>query len=194
MKNSNATDQLQLMAISALLCALGITIPMFAPKIVLEPASFTLASHVPVFLSVFISPVSALAVSICTGIGFFFSTSPVIALRALSHVGFALLGALLLKKNGALLCSLKTCIPYGILLSVIHAVCEVFVVSFFYFGNGMMQSYYDSGYFKSVILLVGIGTVIHSMIDFGISVIVWKPVSKVIRIPVSAKMTKVKVQ
>ena len=37
--------KLQTMVVAALLCAIGIVIPMFAPKIVLEPASFTLASH-----------------------------------------------------------------------------------------------------------------------------------------------------
>ena len=71
------------MVIAALLCAIGIVIPMFAPKIILEPASFTLASHVPIFIALFISPPVALAVSVGTTLGFFFAGFPiVVVLRA----------------------------------------------------------------------------------------------------------------
>ena len=78
--------KLQTMVVAALLCAIGIVIPMFAPKIVLEPASFTLASHVPIFIALFISPPVALAVSIGTTVGFLFAGFPiVIVLRALTH-------------------------------------------------------------------------------------------------------------
>lgn len=38
------------LTISALLIGLGILIPMVMPKIVIGPASFTLASHVPCLL------------------------------------------------------------------------------------------------------------------------------------------------
>ena len=63
---------------------------MFMPKIVLEPASFTLASHVPVFIAMFISPLVAFAVALGTTIGFLMSGLPVIiVMRALSHVVFA---------------------------------------------------------------------------------------------------------
>lgn len=44
------------LTISALLIGLGILIPMVMPKIVIGPASFTLASHVPVFIAMFFSP------------------------------------------------------------------------------------------------------------------------------------------
>ena len=41
---------------AGLLCAVGIIIPMFSPlKIVIPPASFTVASHVAVFIAMFIS-------------------------------------------------------------------------------------------------------------------------------------------
>ncbi|MCY1713474.1 hypothetical protein [Caproiciproducens galactitolivorans] len=176
------------MVIAALLCAIGIVIPMFAPKIILEPASFTLASHVPIFIALFISPPVALAVSVGTTLGFFFAGFPiVVVLRALSHVLFALIGALLLKKNTSLLSSFAKSAGFGLLLSAIHAVSEITVVTLFYFGNHMPTSYYAHGYFTSVLLLVGLGTLIHSMIDFGISIFVWKPLSRVIQIPVNAK-------
>ena len=43
---------------------------MVMPRITIGPASFTLASHVPVFIAMFISPVVAIAVSLGTGFGF----------------------------------------------------------------------------------------------------------------------------
>ena len=48
------------MIVSALLCAVGIIIPLFAPKIYLGVMSFTLASHVAIFIAMFISPASAI--------------------------------------------------------------------------------------------------------------------------------------
>lgn len=49
MKNNSVKH----LTISALLIGLGILIPMVMPKIVIGPASFTLASHVPVFIAMF---------------------------------------------------------------------------------------------------------------------------------------------
>jgi niacin transporter len=47
--------------------------------------------------------------------------------------------------------------------------CELVVVSVFYFYGGMGDLYYQHGFFMSVLLLVGLGTVVHSMVDFEIS-------------------------
>ncbi len=188
--NRDTTQQTKLisMIIAALLCAIGIVIPMFAPKIVLEPASFTLASHVPIFIAMFISLPVTLAVSIGTAIGFLFAGFPiVVVLRALSHVLFAMIGAFILKKGANTLTTFGGVAAFGLLVAVIHAVSEVAVVTLFYFGNGMSQKYYAHGYLISVIVLVGVGTIIHSMIDFGIAVFVWKPLSHVVEIPYNAK-------
>lgn len=187
--NTNQHTQLQSMVIAALLCAVGIVIPMFAPRIVLEPASYTLASHVPIFIALFISPPVALAVAVGTTIGFLFAGFPlVVVIRALSHVVFALIGALLLKKKPNTLTTLGGTAMFSLLLSVIHAVSEVFVVTLFYFGNSMTAQYYNKGYFETVIILVGVGTVVHSLIDFGIAAFVWKPLTRVVRIPYNAKI------
>lgn len=184
----NRETKLISMVIAALLCAIGIVIPMFAPKIILEPASFTLASHVPIFIALFISPPVAVAVSIGTSFGFLFAGFPiVIVLRAFSHLFFALTGAFILKRKENMLASVGKSTMFGLLLALIHAVSEVTVVTLFYFGNNMPKNYYANGYFMSVILLVGVGTIVHSMIDFGIALFVWKPLSHVINIPVSAK-------
>lgn len=64
------TNSVKRLTISALLIAMGIIIPMVMPRITIGPASFTLASHVPVFIAMFISPVVAIAVSLGTGFVF----------------------------------------------------------------------------------------------------------------------------
>jgi len=186
--------KLQTMVVAALLCAIGIVIPMFAPKIVLEPASFTLASHVPIFIALFISPPVALAVSIGTTVGFLFAGFPiVIVLRALTHVVFATTGAFVLKKMPNMLTTFGGSAIFGLIMAVIHAFCEVAVVTLFYFGNSMSKENYAHGYIFSVILVLGVGTIVHSMIDFGIAVFIWKPLSNVVHIPYNAKVrTKIK--
>lgn len=184
----NRTDKLQGMIISALLCAIGIIIPMFCPKIAVGPMSFTLASHVPIFIAMFISPISAVIVALGTTLGFFAAGMPlVVVFRALSHVVFAFTGAMLLKKIPNMLTSASKAIIFGLLTAVIHAAGEVLVVSWFYTGKMMSKDCYASGYFITVFLLVGVGTIVHSMIDYGISLAVWDPLTHVIKIPVSAK-------
>ena len=86
-------NKLYHMVLAGILCAIGIVVPMFMPRIVLGPMSFTLASHVAVFLGMFISPAVSVAVGIGTTIGFFFTTPAIIALRAGSHIVFAFIGA-----------------------------------------------------------------------------------------------------
>ncbi len=188
----NTKNSVQTMTIGALLSAIAILIPMFAPKFILEPASFTLASHVPIFIAMFISPYIAVAVAIISAIGFLLAGifPIVVVLRALSHIVFAVVGSIMLKKNKNLLSTTGGFVVFGLLMAVIHAVCEVTVVTFFYWGNNMTSGYYDKGYLFSVILLVGVGTIIHSMIDFTIAFAVWKPLQKVVSIPVSVRTSK----
>ena len=175
------------MCISALLCALGIIIPMFMPKIWIPPMSFTLASHVPIFIAMFLSPASALLVTVVTSIGFALSMPLVVALRAASHLVFVVVGSLLLKRVPYLLSSLRTALPFNLLLGVLHGACESLVVTAFYFTGAGSESWYESVYVVTVLLLVGLGTVVHSMVDFTIAAAVWKPLSRMIPIPVSAK-------
>ena len=65
------------LTISALLIGMGVIIPMVMPKIMIPPASFTLASHVPLFIAMFFTPGVAVAVALGTTFGFFLTT-PVI--------------------------------------------------------------------------------------------------------------------
>jgi niacin transporter len=185
-KYMNSSVKIKSMTIAALLSAIGIIIPMYSPlKIVIEPASFTFASHVPIFIAMFISPTVAVFTSVLTALGFLLSgVYPIVVVfRALSHVIFAFIGAYILKKKNGLLLNLGSSIPFVLLISVIHAVCEVAVSTYFYFDT---QS--SASYLVSVILLVGVGTLIHSTVDFIIASAVWVPLQKVISVPANAKI------
>ena len=182
----NTSKKILIMTTAALLSAIGIMIPMFSPiKLILEPASFTLASHVPIFIAMFISPVVAVFVTIVTAFGFLMSgVYPIVVVfRALSHIIFAFIGAYILQKKGNTLTSLKTAIPFVLFISIIHAVCEVIVTTIFYF-NGQSTA----NYLVVVIGLVGVGTLIHSTIDFVIAAIIWVPLQKVVSLPTSARI------
>ncbi len=177
----NTAQSTQNIVIAAMLSAIGIVIPMFSPiKVILEPASFTLASHVPIFLAMFISPLIAFCVSIGTTIGFFFGGfSPIIVLRAFSHVIFATIGALIIKKFPSVMQNKISKIIFCICISILHAIPEILVSAFFYFDGKIGVSITDDTFITSVLLLVGVGTFVHSMVDFGISRFVWAPVKKV---------------
>ena len=68
-------NSVRTLTISALLIGMGVIIPMVMPKIMIPPASFTLASHVPLFIALFFSPGVAIAVALGTTFGFFLSSS-----------------------------------------------------------------------------------------------------------------------
>lgn len=182
---NNTTSKVKVMTTAALLSAVGILIPLISPiKIIIEPASFTLASHVPIIIAMFISPVVAAFVSLITAVGFLFAGfPPVVVFRALTHIVFAVIGAYILKKNGNILNSYKTAVPFVLSISIIHAVCEVIVSSVFYFKG---QS--SSSFLTMVVGLVGLGTLIHSTIDFIIAAFVWVPLQKVVSLPASTKI------
>ena len=180
----NRNNKIYTMSISALLCALGIVIPMISPiKITLEPASFTLASHVAIFISMFISPFTAIFVSVGTTLGFLLGGFPiVVVMRAATHVIFAFVGAFILKKHPGII-KVKSALPFSFGLAVLHGICEVLVVIPFYFSNSMSSGYYAKGFTFSVLMLVGIGTIIHSMVDLYLSQVIWKYVTKAVRLP-----------
>lgn len=174
------TNQTLKLTLTAILIAIGILIPMISPvKIILEPASFTLASHVAIFIAMFISPGAALTVALGTTMGFFLGGFPiVVTLRALTHVVFVVLGSQLLKKRPSLLNNKGQSILFSLGIGIVHAVSEIAVVSLFYFGGNMTEGYYAQGFMSSVLLLVGIGTVVHSMIDFTIAQVIWLGLEK----------------
>ncbi|MCV3133632.1 hypothetical protein OHD83_05740 [Enterococcus faecalis] len=195
------TDSVKRLTISALLIAMGIIIPMVMPRITIGPASFTLASHVPVFIAMFISPVVAIAVSLGTGFGFFLSATPIIALRALSHLIFAVIGAVILQKHPEILINKEGKFTllngklqlFNVGIGVIHSAAELVVVSVFYTMGNLPGTYYTAGFMYSIFLLMGVGGLIHSLVDFSIAYFLASTLSKHVDIPTftEAKQPKV---
>ena len=185
------------LTISALLIGLGILIPMVMPKIVIGPASFTLASHVPVFIAMFFSPLVAIAVVLGTTFGFFISTTPIIALRAFSHLIFALLGAYYLQKhpelvlkNGKFTLANGRFQVFNLVIGLIHAIAEMIVVSAFYFMGNMPDTFYSQGYIYTVFILMGVGGLVHSLVDFNIAYFVAGALYKQFYLPIFEKAVK----
>jgi niacin transporter len=185
------------LTITALLVGMGIIIPMVMPKIMIPPASFTLASHVPLMIAMFFSPGMAVAVALGTTFGFFLTTPVIIALRALSHIVFALIGAAYLQKkpgivlkNGQFTLANWRFQGFNLVIGIIHSVVEMLVVSAFYFMGNMPDTYYAQGYFYTVFILMGIGGIIHSLIDYNIAYFLAGTLSKYFDIPVFTKAMK----
>ena len=185
------TNSVKRLTISALLIAMGIIIPMVMPRITIGPASFTLASHVPVFIAMFISPVVAIAVSLGTGFGFFLSATPIIALRALSHLIFEVIGAVILQKHPEILINKEGKFTllngklqlFNVGIGVIHSAAELVVVSVFYTMGNLPGTYYTAGFMYSIFLLMGVGGLIHSLVDFSIAYFLASTLSKHVDIP-----------
>ena len=54
----------------------------------------------------------------------------------------------------------------------------IIVTPFFMSGALFTAEQLANGFVASVVLLVGLGTVIHSMLDYSISILVWKPLGR----------------
>ncbi|NLW15533.1 MAG: hypothetical protein GX038_04680 [Erysipelothrix sp.] len=153
------------LAISGLLTAVAILIPMFMPiKLILPASTYTLASHVPVFIAMFISPQVAVMVALGTTFGFAMTFPPIVALRALSHLIFALPGAIYLKKHK--IYTSKQRIIFSVLISILHAIGEFTLVAL------VSMKGINMSILLQFALFLGLGTFIHSMVDFFIALMV----------------------
>lgn len=172
----NRSNKVLHLAMTALLVAIGILIPSTFPKVPLGPAgSFTLASHVAIFLAMFISPFSATAVALGTTVGFLLSGLPFpVVLRALTHVVWAVLGAFWLKKHPNILYRPVSSILYCVVVAIVHAALETAAIMVLFFQGSVTGS---GGLWLVVFLPVGVVTLIHSTVDYIISLLVWKPIS-----------------
>jgi len=141
------------LAFGALLVALSLVIPLAWGgflMVAIPPFTATLASHVPLFLSMLVSPAVAAMVGFGSAIGFTLRLSPVIGARAAMHIGVGYLGARLVRSGR----------PYWLALLIVlpvHAVLEALIVLPFGF------SLYRAG------VVVGVGTALHHLVDAGIS-------------------------
>ena len=160
--NTKATKSIKTITIAGLLTALAIVVPLFMPKLpVPQPFSVTPASHLAVILSMFISPFTVICTVIGSTIAFFAILGPVVAMRAFSHILFALVGYYMLKKRYNLFLTVAV-------TAVLHALGEVIVVYLFAFA-GMADStvYFIWG-------VTGGITCLHHLFDFAIAMIVYK--------------------
>ncbi|MBE6067600.1 MAG: ECF transporter S component [Clostridium lundense] len=146
---------------AALLTALAIVIPISfgVLAVTVGPFSATLASHVPMFLAMFLGPVPAAMVGIGSAIGFLITKGAVVASRAFMHTFVGMFGAYLLKKGASYSKVVAITAP-------IHGILEALVV--IPFGFTM----------EKILIAVGIGTILHHVVDGVIAFSVVKILSK----------------
>lgn len=181
--------QTQMIAYASILVAFGIIIPMIMPiKIIIGPASFTLASHVPIFLATFISLPVAIFVSLGTTLGFFMAGFPiVIVFRALSHIIFAIIAALLLNKKPDLLENPIKALPFAFGVNIIHAAAEFIVVLLL-----TQTAHTNSTYIWTILGLVGLGTLVHGMVDFYLSFYLWDIMLHKLKLKIATRSQQMK--
>jgi niacin transporter len=138
------------MIITALLIAFSIVIPvMFGPflRVYIPPFSATLASHVPLFIAMFLGPFEASVVGLGSALGFLFAfPDPIIAMRASTHIVVGLIGGKLVQKN----------MKYATVMAItgpIHGILEALVV------YALTKNVY------AAFIVTGIGTILHHVAD-----------------------------
>jgi niacin transporter len=181
--NKQGKEKLRGLLIGAMLTAIGIMIPMYMPvRVIIPPASFTLASHVPVMIAMFFSPAMAFLVALGTTFGFFLAGFPItIVLRAFSHVVFVVIGAYYLKKNPTIVKHAVKFQVFNVIIALIHSLAETgIVLAFFALGFDHM----DSAALFQLLLLIGIGGIVHSIVDMEIAFILSKSLNRVFPIDI----------
>lgn len=147
-------NKIKQMIYAALLIALAIIIPIQFGFLRINLGAFTatLASHVPMFMSMLISPQIAIVVGIGSVIGFVFAGTPaVVVARAFTHILVGAVGAIIIRKTNSYT-------KASIITAPIHGIAEALVVIPFVGFNL---------YYISVVVLLG--TVIHHSVDAIIS-------------------------
>ncbi|MEW6523987.1 MAG: ECF transporter S component [Bacillota bacterium] len=142
------------LAFGALLIALSLAIPLAfggVLTVAIPPFTATVASHVPLFLSMLISPAVAVMVGLGSAIGFTLRLTPVIGARAAMHMVVGYAGARLVRSGRPYWLALLLVLP-------LHAILEALIVIPFGF------SLYRAG------VVVGVGTALHHLVDTSISV------------------------
>ena len=132
-----------------LLTSLALIIPLSfggVLGVVIPPFSATLASHVPVMLSMTISPQVAFMVAAGSALGFLIKLGPVIGARAAMHIIFAVVGAIMIKRGYSFRRALLATLP-------VHALSEALIVLPFGF------TLHKAG------VVVGLGTALHHGAD-----------------------------
>lgn len=133
---------------------------VFSPflKIAIPPFfTATIMLHVPLFLSMLISPGAAAMVGVISAIGFMLTPlGPVVALRALMHGAVGYMGGWMVKKGVRYTYALGATLP-------VHAFLEGIIVII---AMGLTPEA-----IKYALIVVAAGTAVHHGIDAGISII-----------------------
>lgn len=146
---------------AGLLTALAIIIPIQFSflRIQMGPFTATIAAHVPIFLSMLFGPWVAIAVGLGSTIGFLLTSSAVVAARASSHIVVGFVGSLLVNRG----MSFRKVVLFT---APIHGLIEAAAV--IPFGFTMYK----------VLVVVGVGTVIHHFVDGTLSYVLIKSLAK----------------
>ena len=159
------------LTLTALLTALAIIIPMIMPvKVVMPPFTATLASHTPLILAMFISPLAAILTALGSAIGFFFTFSPIVAARAATHVFFTLTGAYMIRKKYHLALMV-------IVTLMLHSLADMAIVYIAAVCLGM-NTILNNNAMGYVQTWLGVGTAIHHLVDFFLAYLIMLPLCK----------------
>lgn len=150
------------LTLGAVLAALSMLIPLAFGgflTVMIPPFTATIMSHVPLFLSMLISPQVAAMVGAASALGFFIKLGNIaVTLRALMHIVVGYVGGWLVKKG----------VRYEIVLLItlpIHALLEAFIV-IPVIGLNLYKIFY----------VIALGTAIHHIVDSVIAVFFAKAV------------------
>lgn len=162
---SNSSKKVHNMVTASLLIAISIMIPMYFGflSIRVEPFTATLTAHVPMFIAMMISPLTAAIVGLGSSVGFFLAGySPVVVARATSHIVWGYLGGMLLKKK-------MPYIPAVLISGVVHGIYEgAIIVPLMPKGKAT----------TSLIVITIVGTFLHHCVDALIAYIISIPLGK----------------
>ncbi|BCZ47524.1 membrane protein [Clostridium gelidum] len=151
------------MVYAGLLTALAIIIPIQFGflKIIIPPFTATLAAHVPMMLSMLISPAVAIVVGIGSTIGFVLSGTPApVVARAATHIVVGYIGAKIIMKN-------HSYTKAAIITAPIHGILEMLVVIPF-IGFNVYQ----------LLIVTAVGAILHHSADSVIAYAIVKAVAK----------------
>lgn len=146
-------NKIRQMVYASLLTALAIIIPIQFGflKVYIPPFSATLASHVPMFIAILISPMVAVVTGIGSTLGFLIAGMPIpIVFRAATHIIVGYVGARFIQKN-------KSYLKMSLFTSIIHGALEALVVIPF-IGFDIYQ----------LVIVIGVGAVLHHLVDSSI--------------------------
>ncbi len=149
--------------ISGLLVAIAFIIPLILPNLSgLPEFSATPFAHVPIMVAMFINPSVTIFVVLGTALSFFIKYVPIVGLRALSHLLFAMVATNMLKESKS---KTNIFITYLVTL-VLHAGAEAIIVALwfiFFAGTGLASP-----------LFLGIGIfALHHTFDFAITLVIY---------------------